>query len=281
MQWRGRRGSGNVEDRRGMGGKGFAVGGVGGIGVIIVALIVVLTGGDPSAILDQQPAGPNTLSQAQQEQQAQFVSVVLRDTEDVWNQQFRDMNRAYKEPRLVLYTGYVSSACGTTSSAVGPFYCPLDQKVYLDLGFFQQLRSRFGAPGDFAEAYVIAHEVGHHVQNQLGIMRAVSDRQRRVSQTEANALSVRLELQADFMAGIWAHYADKTLGVVEPGDVEEALRTANAIGDDRLQMEAQGYVVPDSFTHGTSQQRTYWFRLGYETGDLSKGDTFNTSWGDL
>jgi uncharacterized protein len=284
MQWRGRLGSGNVEDGRGTGGRGgrgLAVGGVGGVGTVIVLLIILLAGGDPSTIINQEPVAQSTLSQAQQDDAVQFVRVVLADTEDLWRQEFTDMGRTYQEPKLRLYTGYVASACGSTSSAVGPFYCPLDRKVYLDLGFFQELRDRFGAPGDFADAYVIAHEVGHHVQKLLGIMDAVSDRQRRVSQTEANQLSVRLELQADFLAGVWAHYENTALGVVQPGDVEEALRAANAIGDDRLQMEGRGYVVPDSFTHGTSMQRMYWFRLGYETGDLSRGDTFNTPWGDL
>ncbi|HJW74576.1 MAG TPA: neutral zinc metallopeptidase [Thermoleophilia bacterium] len=278
MRWRGRRGSGNVEDRRGSGRispRGTALGGVGGVGVVIILLLIILAGGDPTTVVNQQGVPQDDLSQSQQDESERFVSVVLADTEDVWGRQFRQMDREYRQPTLVLYTGYVSSACGTTSSAVGPFYCPIDEKIYLDLKFFQELRDRFGAPGDFAAAYVIAHEVGHHIQNQLGIMDAVSARQQRVSQAEANRLSVRLELQADFLAGVWAHNADKSLGVVEAGDIAEALTAADAIGDDRLQMESRGFIVPDSFTHGTSAQRMHWFRLGYETGDLSRGDTFS------
>ena len=274
MRWQGRRGSTNVEDRRGMG-RGMAVGGIGGVGGIILVIVLLLAGVDPSGMLDSGGGG-SSLTQAQQDEAAQFAKVVLADTEQVWRQQFRKMDRTYQDPTMVLYTGYVSSACGSTSSAVGPFYCPTDRKVYLDLEFFQELKDRFGASGDFADAYVIAHEVGHHVQNLLGISDAVHSKQQRVSQEEANQLSVRLELQADFLAGMWAHYADQSLHVVEAGDVEEALGAANAIGDDTLQLESQGYVVPDSFTHGTSAQRMRWFRLGYETGDLARGDTFNT-----
>jgi uncharacterized protein len=282
MRWQGRRGSGNVEDRRGMGGRGLAVGG-GGIGIVILLVVVLLSGGDPSAIFGSGGSSGSSggLSQQQQDQAAQFASVVLADTEDVWNAQFADMGRKYQEPRMVLFTGYVQSACGGASSQVGPFYCPADRKVYVDLSFFDELSRRYGAPGDFAQAYVIAHEVGHHVQNLLGISDAVHSRQQRVSQSEANQLSVRLELQADFLAGYWAHYAQKRLNVLEPGDIEEALRAAQAIGDDTLQKEAQGYAVPDSFTHGTSAQRMRWFKLGYKTGDLSRGDTFGTSWGEL
>lgn len=207
--------------------------------------------------------------------------MVLADTEDVWNEQFRAMGRSYEEPRILLFTGYVQSACGGASSQVGPFYCPADGKVYIDLSFFEELSRRFGAPGDFAAAYVIAHEVGHHVQNLLGIGVAVRSRRQRVSQEEANRLSVRQELQADFLAGVWAHYAQRSLDVLEPGDLEEALRAAAAIGDDTLQQKTQGYAVPDSFTHGTSAQRVRWFRRGFESGDLSMGDTFGTSWGEL
>jgi hypothetical protein len=272
MKWRGRRGSENVEDRRGMGGRGVAIGGLGGVGGVILLLLLLLGGGDPSAILDT--GGGSALTPQQDEDAAQFVSVVLADTETVWNAQFRAMGRTYDEPRLVLFSGYVESACGTASSAVGPFYCSRDETVYIDLGFFRQLSESYGASGDFAQAYVIAHEVGHHIQKQLGILDAVHDRQRRVSQKEANELSVRLELQADFLAGVWAHYADRTLGVLEAGDLEEALRATSAIGDDTLQREAQGYVVPDSFTHGTAKQRARWFKLGYDTGDLERGDTF-------
>ena len=216
------------------------------------------------------------LTKGEEDKAAQFASVVLRDTEQVSRHQFREIGTHIWDPRMVLYTDYVDSACGSTSSAVGPFYCPQDDKVYLDLQFFQQLRDQFGAAGDFADAYVIAHRGRAPRSDLLGISEAVSRRQQRVSQDEANRLSVRLELQADFLAGVWAHYADESLHVVQPGDVNEALRAANAIGDDTLQVESQGYVVPDSFTHGTSAQRAHWFRLGYQTGDFSLGDTFNT-----
>ena len=280
MRWQGRRGSGNVQDRRGIGGRGMRIGGVGGGVGIVILLIVMLLGGGPGAILDQGGSS-NGLTKAQQDRAAQFASVVLADTEDVWHKQFREMGRTYAEPTMVLFTDYVDSACGSASSAVGPFYCSGDQSVYLDLSFFDELSRRFGAPGDFAQAYVIAHEVGHHVQDLLGISDAVDSRRQRVSQEEANRLSVRLELQADFLAGLWAHYARSDLGVLEPGDVQEALRAATAIGDDTLQRETQGYVVPDSFTHGTSAQRAKWFRLGFETGDLARGDTFDIPWGRL
>lgn len=279
MQWRGRRGSQNVEDRRGMGGRGVAIGGLGGVGGIIVLLLIIVMGGDPSAVLNPgntsiTNSGATT---AAQDDAYKFVSVVLADTEDVWRQQFREMGRTYNEPKLVLFSGYVQTGCGTASSDVGPFYCSNDETVYIDTSFFTQLSKRFGAPGDFAQAYVIAHEVGHHVQKLLGILDAVHAKQQRVGQSEANELSVRLELQADFLAGVWAHYADKTLNVLDPGDLEEALAAATAIGDDKLQQEAQGRVVPDTFTHGTSAQRTRWFKLGYDTGDVQRGDTFNTS----
>jgi predicted metalloprotease len=199
---------------------------------------------------------------------------VLADTEDVWREQFQRMGKQYHDPTMVLFTDSVQTACGGASSAVGPFYCPGDQKVYLDLSFFRELRQRFGAPGDFAQAYVIAHEVGHHVQDELGITQRVDAMRRRMSPSQANALSVRVELQADFFAGVWAHY-EQNKGYLEKGDVEEALRAASAIGDDTLQRESQGYVVPDSFTHGTSEQRVRWFRKGYETGDIRQGDTFS------
>ncbi len=202
--------------------------------------------------------------------------MVLADTEDAWNETFRQMGRQYEEPRLVLFTDLIQSGCGFASGATGPFYCPQDRRVYIDLGFFRQLQERLGAGGDFAEAYVIAHEVGHHVQNLLGISDCVQAARGRVSQSEYNQLSVRLELQADFLAGVWARYTDRVKHVVEAGDIEEAMRAASAVGDDRLQSRSRGYVVPDSFTHGTSEQRARWFRRGYETGDLSQGDTFNT-----
>jgi len=277
MQWRGRRQSQNVEDRRGSGGRGLAIGGLGGIGGIIVLLLIMFAGGDPSMLGtgDQGGTQSGTLTPAQKEAK-EFAAVVLADTEQVWNQQFRRMNRTYDEPGLVLFTGYVESGCGTATSDVGPFYCSADNKVYIDLEFFDELSTRFGASGDFAQAYVIAHEIGHAVQDQLGILDAVHDRQQRVSQKKANELSVRLELQADFFAGIWAHYEKETLGVLDPGDLEEALNAATAIGDDKIQKQSQGYVVPDTFTHGTSAQRRKWFKLGYDTGDVERGDTFNT-----
>lgn len=278
MQWRGRRQSGNVEDRRGIGGRGLAIGG-GGITAIVVVLLVVLLGGDPGTVINQMPISPAstlaTVNSGQEDELSQFVRVVLADTEDLWTEQFQQMGRTYQKPNLVLYSGSVQTPSGFASAASGPFYSPQDQKVYLDLSFFQELTDRFGAPGDFAQAYVIAHEVGHHVQRLLGILDQVSAAQGRLSEADANELSVRLELQADFFAGIWAHYARNTLGVVDPGDVEEALGAASAIGDDRLQQQSQGYVTPDSFTHGTSEQRVHWFRLGLETGDVSLGDTFS------
>lgn len=278
MLWRGREGSGNVEDRRGIGGGGIAVGG--GIIGVIVLLFNLFTGGnvDPSQI----PIGGGTQSRqmsaeekAAQDSLAQFSSVTLRYTEDVWNRILPEQaGVAYQNPRLVLFTDAVQSACGGASSAVGPFYCPGDSKVYVDLSFFDELSRRFGASGDFAMAYVIAHEVGHHVQNLLGTSAKVARLRQQLSEGEYNKYSVKLELQADFYAGVWAHYIQGK-GYLEAGDVEEALRAANAIGDDRLQKQAQGYVVPESFTHGTSQQRMYWFQKGLQTGDIRQGDTFN------
>ena len=282
MRWKGRRQSDNVEDRRGAGvpGGGLALGGGGAILVLIVAL---LFGVDPRQLLEQLPQGgmadvPSAggVAPPVDDEMSQFVAVVLAETEDVWNAQFRAMGQDYVEPHLVLFSGRVQSACGLADAAVGPFYCPGDSQVYIDLSFFEELRRRFHAPGDFAEAYVIAHEVGHHVQNLLGISEQVTRAQQRLSEADANALSVRLELQADFLAGMWAHYAERAQ-LLEEGDVEEALRAATAIGDDALQRQAQGYVVPDSFTHGTSEQRVRWFRLGYETGDLARGDTFRAA----
>ncbi len=254
----------------------------GGIGLVVVAVITFLLGGDPTALL-QQATGPNAGLEesasaiATNDPLSRFVAVVLADTEDVWNQLFSRMGRSYEEPKLVLFSDRVSSACGMASAATGPFYCPGDYKVYIDLRFYEQLQKRFGAPGDFAQAYVIAHEVGHHVQKLLGIMDKVDSARGRVSEEEMNRLSVRLELQADFFAGVWAHYTQKAKQVLESGDLEEALNAASAIGDDRIQKQSQGYVVPDSFTHGTSQQRVRWFRRGFETGDLNQGDTFSSS----
>ncbi|MBX3415803.1 MAG: neutral zinc metallopeptidase [Pirellulales bacterium] len=280
MRWQGRRESSNVEDRRRISGGPMIVGG--GLGTILLLVVIVLLGGDPQALLEQLPqqAGPiqqqgNEPLDPEDEKLRQFVSVVLADTEDVWNEQFRRLGREYQEPTLVLFRGQVQSACGTASSAVGPFYCPLDQKVYLDLGFYEELSNRFGAPGDFAQAYVVAHEIGHHVQNLLGTSEKVQRMRGRVSDAEYNDLSVRLELQADFLAGVWAHHAQRTKNILERGDIEEGLQAAHAIGDDTLQKQAQGYAVPDSFTHGTSEQRVRWFRKGLETGDINQGDTFS------
>ena len=278
MLWQGRRESDNVEDARGSGGGGRLVLG-GGIGTVILVVLYLVLGGDPQALFNSQQAQlPQTAqydSQAPRDEASKFVAVVLADTEDAWNEIFRQMGREYQEPRLVLFTDMIQSGCGFASGATGPFYCPQDRRVYIDLGFFRELQQRLGAGGDFAEAYVIAHEVGHHVQNLLGITDRVQAARRRVSEAEYNQLSVRLELQADFLAGVWARYTDRVKHVVEAGDIEEAIRAAAAVGDDRLQYRSRGYVVPDSFTHGSSEQRVRWFRRGYETGDINQGDTFN------
>jgi uncharacterized protein len=276
MLWKDRRQSTNVEDRRGVSRGGLAVGGLGGIVVLIIALLL---GADPRQLLENVPSadprgGPSAANPAEAELR-QFVGAVLADTEDVWNEEFRKLGTQYREPTLVLFTDQVNSGCGVAGAAVGPFYCSIDQKVYIDLGFYHELKTRFQAPGDFAQAYVIAHEIGHHIQNLLGTMDKVDAARRGMDKASANALSVRLELQADFLAGVWAHHA-QLRGVVEPGDIDEALQAASAIGDDRLQRQSQGYVVPDSFTHGSSEQRNRWFRKGFETGDLRQGDTFNT-----
>ncbi|MBS0195627.1 MAG: neutral zinc metallopeptidase [Planctomycetes bacterium] len=271
----------NVEDRRGMrgGGPKLAIGGVGGV---VLVVIYLLMGGNPQQLLSQlgSPGGgtatsgsPAALSPAQ-EKSATLVKKVLGDTEDVWTDLFRAMGKQYQPPTLVMFTEQVDSGCGLASAAVGPFYCPADQKVYIDLGFFDELSQRFGAPGDFSQAYVIAHEVGHHVQNLLGTSDQVNAARGKVSEKEYNELSVRLELQADFLAGVWAHHAGAARNIIEAGDVDEALRCANAIGDDTLQRRARGRVVPDSFTHGTSEQRARWFKKGLETGDVREGDTF-------
>ena len=282
MRWRGRRESSNVEDRRGRRAAPM-VGG--GLGVIVIAIVIALLGGDPMAFLSQQNlsssvsqvefGGGGRSTSAADDERASFVKVVLADTEDVWNKLFAEAGKRYQEPRLILFEGRVESACGFASSASGPFYCPGDDQVYIDLSFFDELARRYGAPGDFAQAYVIAHEVGHHVQNLLGISRQVQSQRGRVSQEEYNALSVRLELQADFFAGVWAHHAERAKQILERGDVEEALRAATAIGDDTLQKQAQGYVVPESFTHGTAEQRVRWFYKGVESGRLADGDTFS------
>ncbi len=281
MRWKGRRGSENVEDQRGRSPRRVGVGG-GLIGIIIV-LVAMYLGVDPAPLLNQvqnnarQPA-PNQqapITNPEQEELKAFVKVVLADTEDVWHKLFRSMNKQYQEPRLVLFTGSTQSACGAGSAQMGPFYCPADSKVYIDLSFYDDLKNRFQAPGDFAQAYVIAHEVGHHVQNLLGLSDKVHAARQQLSEKEANELSVRLELQADFFAGVWAHHAEKSWNILEPGDIKEALQAANAIGDDRLQRQSRGTVMPDSFTHGTSEQRMRWFRKGLESGDLREGDTFN------
>ena len=268
MLWEGRRGSDNVTVRRGVGGPVIG----GGLGVLVL-VAAMLFGFDPSAILSggggEQSAGPMT---AEEQRQVEFVKVVLADTEDVWKEQFSRLGKQYEEPKLVVFSGRVDSACGLASSAVGPFYCPQDRTVYVDLSFFSDLKTRFGAPGDFAQAYVIAHEVGHHVQNLLGTM---AKAQRSGDTRAANLTSVRIELQADFYAGVWAHHAQRMKKILEPGDLEEALGAASAVGDDRLQKQARGHVVPDAFTHGTSAQRSAWFRLGFETGDMARGDTFD------
>jgi predicted metalloprotease len=286
MLWKGRRESENVEDQRTLTPGRVAVGG--GVGVVIVAIIVGLLGGDPQQFLkqfqgdaQQGDAQNNPPADPAQDEAKHFVAVVLADTEDVWHEQFRKMGKTYKEPHLRLFSDRVESACGLADAAVGPFYCPGDQKVYIDLSFFDELEKRFKAPGKFAQAYVIAHEVGHHVQNLLGTSDKVQRQRRQASKVESNRLSVRLELQADFLAGVWAYHAQKMKHILEPGDLESALRAANAIGDDRLQKQARGSVVPDSFTHGTSEQRIRWFRRGFETGDLSQGDTFSIPYNEL
>ncbi len=285
MRWQGRRQSDNVEDRRRStaGGRPMMMLG-GGAGSIVLVIIILLLGGDPRSLL-QPPGGTSSNvplsseggegSERIDDELGQFVSVVLADTEDVWNDLFRRMGKRYREPTLVLFRGKVQTACGFGSAASGPFYCPGDDKLYIDLSFYDELKRRFNAPGDFAQAYVIAHEVGHHVQNLLGKTAWLDAQRGRISEAEYNRLSVRLELQADFYAGVWAHHAQRTKNILDPGDLEEALRAAAAIGDDRIQMQSQGYVVPDSFTHGTSDQRLRWFKKGFTTGDFSQGDTFS------
>lgn len=280
MLWRGRRGSSNVDDRRGISGGGIAAGG-GIIGIIIYLVYTFLGGGgDSSTIPPVLPGNTSTEMTAEEkaadDERAEFVKVVLADTEDVWNKLFGEQGKDYPEPTLVLFRDAVQSACGNANAAMGPFYCPTDQQLYIDLSFYEDLQKKLNAPGDFAMAYVVAHEVGHHIQNLNGTADKVSRLRRQVSETEYNRYSVRLELQADFLAGIWAHYAQQK-NILESGDIEEALNAANAIGDDRLQKRSQGYVVPDAFTHGTSEQRMYWFKKGYQTGDLGQGDTFNAS----
>jgi uncharacterized protein len=282
MRWQMGRRSDNVEDRRGMSvGRGGVVVG-GGLGTVVLVLLAMYFGIDPSVILQGGDPGPQPAPSVQQrpagdDQLREFVSVVLADTEDTWRDLFRQMGRQYQEPKLVLFSGAVQSACGFAQAAVGPFYCPGDQKVYIDLSFYRDLRDRIGAPGDFAQAYVIAHEVGHHVQNLLGIAERIRSAQGRRGQTEANALQVRMELQADCLAGVWASNAQRARQILEAGDIEEGLNAASAIGDDRLQRQSQGRVVPESFTHGSSAQRVRWFKRGIETGDPGQCDTFTAS----
>jgi uncharacterized protein len=275
MKYKGRRGSTNVEDRRGMGGKTLVGGGIGGL---IIVLIITFMGGNPDEILNDLGATGTEQNVAYEETEeekelAEFVSVVLADTEEVWSSLFAEEGLTYKEPKLVLYSGSVQSACGTAGSAVGPFYCPGDQKLYIDLSFYQELQNKFQAPGDFAMAYVIAHEVGHHVQTLLGTSGQVNELRQRLSQEEFNKYSVKLELQADYYAGVWAHHA-QGMNLLEEGDLEEALTAASAVGDDTIQKRAQGYVVPESFTHGTSKERKNWFYKGFESGTIEGGNTF-------
>ncbi|MGV6853010.1 MAG: KPN_02809 family neutral zinc metallopeptidase [bacterium] len=281
MKWKNRRVSGNIEDRRGI----KKVGKRGGLVSIVIILAAMYFGVDPQVLFTVadtvQGTGGGSTSQykpsAAEDRLAQFTSVVLADTEDVWNAKFKKLGGTYQEPKLVMFTGSVQSGCGNASAAMGPFYCPADKKVYIDLGFYKQLKSRHNAPGDFAQAYVIAHEVGHHVQNLLGLSSKVHKAQQGMSKTDGNKLSVLLELQADCLAGIWAHDTQKAKQVLEQGDIEEALNAASAIGDDRLQREATGRVQPESFTHGTSEQRVKWFKQGFQTGSIDQCNTFGSS----
>ena len=286
MKWRNRRRSGNIEDRRGQS-RSALPGKTGGIGMVVVVLAALYFGIDPSIIINQM-GGPGSSSapgadrsyqpSAAEQQLAEFTAVVLADTEDIWHEIFRNQIGArYQEPKLVLFSGAVQSACGAAQSAMGPFYCPADQKVYIDLSFYRDLKQRHNAPGDFAQAYVVAHEVGHHVQTITGISQRVHQQKARVSKTQANQLSVRQELQADCFSGVWANRAQQKKQILERGDIAEALNAATSIGDDRLQQQAQGYVVPESFTHGTSEQRVRWFRIGFESGDIADCDTFSVS----
>ncbi|MEM9326063.1 MAG: neutral zinc metallopeptidase [Bacteroidota bacterium] len=294
MRYKGRRRSTNVRDVRGSGSRSSSGGG-GGLATIatillsrgswkqkllivaVIAGIAIFTGNNPLNLL----AGGSTTTQsnyqptAQEQELMEFVEVVMADTEDVWNKIYRENGSTYKEPQLVVFSNTVQSGCGRASKATGPFYCPADQSAYIDLSFYEELSRRFGAPGDFAMAYVIAHEVGHHIQNLTGTLDKVNRARGQVSQTQYNKMSVMLELQADFYAGVWAHHAQRMHNILEQGDIQEAIQAAEAIGDDRIQRESQGYVVPDSFTHGTSAQRVRWFKKGFETGDIRQGDTFN------
>jgi len=278
MRWRGREQSGNVEDRRGMSTGKMAAGGT--VGTLAIVVIVWLLGGNPSQLINnlqsrgESGAADPAVIQAEEEL-SQFASVVLKDTEDVWHELFSQSGNTYTEPILVIFSGSVESACGYSSSATGPFYCPGDNKLYIDLSFLEDLQQQLGAQGDFAMAYIIAHEVGHHVQNLLGVTDQLNQLRGRVGEAEYNRNLVKLELQADFLAGIWAHHAQRTKNILEAGDIDEAINAASAVGDDRIQMQSQGYVVPDAFTHGTSEQRKEWFTKGFKTGDINQGDTFS------
>lgn len=290
MRWQMSRRSENIEDRRGMSagmGRGVRAGGVGGLGLIVFALIAMLLGVNPMTILgslDGGYAGPDATTSSgptgtppANDESGQFVSAILGQTEDVWSNVFKQAGQTYREPTLVLFDGAVQSACGMAGAATGPFYCPADQKVYLDTSFFRELSQKFGAPGDFAAAYVIAHEVGHHVQTLLGISRQVTDMRQRSDEATSNRLSVMMELQADCFAGVWARQLHDSQGVLEKGDVEEGLQAASAVGDDRIQRATRGYVVPDAFTHGSSEQRMHWFRQGLQSGDINSCDTFGAA----
>lgn len=277
MRWQGREESSRVEDRRGMRGKGVA--GIGGLGIVVL-IVYTLMGGDPTDLLQvieqtqpQQTSGQPYQESPEEAQLRKFSSVVLRETELVWTDIFAQNGRRYQEPTLVIYSGQVQSGCGLASSGAGPFYCPMDQRIYVDLSFYRELQHRFKAPGDFAMAYVLAHEVGHHVQHELGILQKVQALRTRMSQEEYNTYSVKLELQADYLAGVWAHHVQNK-GLLEAGDVEEAMGAASAVGDDTIQQQMQGHVRPETFTHGTSKQRMEWFMKGFRTGDLSQADTF-------
>lgn len=284
MRWQGERESDNVEDRRGMSGGGkVAIGGLGGVVIIVISLLL---GKNPMDYISTDSSQYDSASSGQvnsspeEDKEMQFVGVVLADTEDVWTELFQEDGKTYVDPKLDVFRERINSGCGFASAASGPFYCPQDSKVYIDLSFYDDLSQRFGATGDFAMAYVIAHEVGHHVQHLLGITDKVDAQRSNLSEAEMNKLSVKLELQADFLAGVWAnHMKDRKTkqgkAILEEGDIEDALQAANAIGDDRLQKESQGYIVPDAFTHGTSRQRIYWFKKGFETGDIRQGDTFS------
>jgi len=284
MRWRDSRQSDNVEDRRGMSiPRGAKIGGIGGLGLLAIVVIGMFLGIDPTVLLQSVPDIQTPSVSVEPGQQAginddqrQFVAVVLAETEDVWHDAFQKMGRTYQPPTLVLFSEAVESACGMAGSATGPFYCPSDRKVYLDLSFFEDLQTRFGASGDFAEAYVIAHEVGHHVQTLLGIMEKGNELMSRASPSERNKLTVRMELQADCFAGVWARQADESRQILESGDIEEALNAASAVGDDRIQQRTQGRVVPDAFTHGSAAQRVRWFKVGFESGNPQACDTFNT-----